>query len=790
MRFPFNGSRLVRTSLALRPFPQHAFSTAPRQTARSKSKSKSKSQSRSSWAHGETPLSKVAASKLHNIGQTESGSRPSHSQQREIGKTYAIFRRLVLARFEDFIKTESWKEKKNEYGAFGVATSLDFEREARLFRDSITKACDLAAEKNAVTRKDNPLFWSLRSAFVAQDLIGLNTEIKYAFQSFLMRSRFPASILNTHQKIADMRYPHEWFPATRALQRTIHLHVGPTNSGKTYNALKALENAKTGIYAGPLRLLAHEVYSRFTAKGKSCALITGEEQRIPKNVDVYFKSCTVEMTPLNQAVDVAVIDEIQMIGDAERGWAWTQAFLGVQAKEVHLCGEERAVELIQSLCAILGDKCIVTRYQRLSGLETMHESLNGNLENLQKGDAVVSFTRIGIHALRKQIEEATGKRCAVVYGSLPPETRAQQAALFNDPNNDYDYLVASDAIGMGLNLEIRRVVFEATHKRDSSSFRQMSVSELKQIGGRAGRYRTANQAIQTGTSGDEPPKPRPSGPGLVTALEDDDLAIVIKAFNSEPAPIKTAGIQPPTAAIERLSTYFPPNTPLSFIIIRLRDVAKLSPMFHLCGLKEMLDVADLIQPFPMSIYDRCVFLNAPVALRDRNGATMLQTFARCVSRMEGGNLLDMPELELELLDMKLEDWKYGQPEYLRRLEGLHKSITLYLWLSYRFTGVFTSQNLAFHVKELVETKINEHLAGVTESAQRRRSRMEANRRRAEARERQKQQVLEGLSEQDEPTHEGVGEWNEEGHEEPLYEDPSQLEEITRLEPSSDKQSRR
>ncbi|KAI0541508.1 P-loop containing nucleoside triphosphate hydrolase protein [Xylaria digitata] len=772
MRFLFNSSRLAGTRRASPPFSQHAFSTFIRQTARKQ---------------GQPPLSKLAAARLHDITRVESKPKSTQKQQREAQKAYTVFRKLALARFDDLIRTDNWTEKKEEYTTFGVASKLDFDREAKLFRNSITRACEFAADSQAVSRKDNPLFWSLRNAFVAQDLYGLRAELKYAFQSFLLRSKFPNSILATHQKIADLRFPYEWYPATRALQRTIHLHVGPTNSGKTYNALKALENAKSGIYAGPLRLLAHEVYSRFTAKGKICALVTGEEQRIPKDVDIYFSSCTVEMTPLNSQVDVAVIDEIQMIGDAERGWAWTQAFLGVQAKELHLCGEERAVQLIQSLCATIGDKCIVHRYQRLSGLETMHESLDGKLENLQKGDAVVSFSRISIHALKKRIEEVTGRRCAMIYGSLPPETRAQQAALFNDPDNDYDYLVASDAIGMGLNLEIRRVVFEATHKRDSSSFRQMSVSELKQIGGRAGRYRTANQAIRAATLDTQPPESKPSGPGLVTALEDEDLAIIIQAFNSDPENMATAGIQPPTAAIERLSTYFPPNTPLSFILVRLRDIARLSSKFHLCQLKEMLQIADLIQPFPMSIYDRCVFLNAPVALRDYNGATVLQSFARCVSRMEGGNLVDIREIELELLDLKLEDWKQQPSEFLRRLEALHKSITLYLWLSYRFSGVFRSQNLAFHVKELVETKINDYLSGVTQSYKKSRKRIEAIRKEARAKERKQKKLLDETSPQEDLIHEGVGEWKER-YEKPLFEDPSQLEKITRLERKSNERA--
>ncbi|KAJ8105771.1 hypothetical protein ONZ43_g7291 [Nemania bipapillata] len=774
MRFLSNSSRLARANLASGPLSRHAFTTSS-SALRGATKFKSR-KGRETFHPG------ITSERLQDISQDHGlRPKPSASQQRKIDRAYQLFQKLVLSRFDDLLRAEGWKDKSNEYQALGVGSKLDFDREVKLFRESITTACENAARTNNVSRRENPLFWALRNGFVNQDLKGLNNEVKYSFQSFIMRSRFPSSILATHQKIADMRFPYEWFPATRALQRTIHLHVGPTNSGKTYSALKALENAKSGIYAGPLRLLAHEVYSRFLAKGKSCALITGEEQRIPKGVDTYFRSCTVEMTPLNQPVDVAIVDEIQMIGDPERGWAWTQALLGVQAKELHLCGEERAVELVQSLCATLGDKCVVHRYQRLSGLETMHESLNGQLKNLQKGDAVVSFTRIGIHTLKKQIEGATGKRAAIVYGSLPPETRAQQAALFNDPNNDYDYLVASDAIGMGLNLEIRRVVFEATHKRDSSNFRQMTVSEIKQIGGRAGRFRTASQAIQSDTSGGEkPPTPQPSGPGLVTALEEEDLAVIVSAFDTEPEPIQTAGIQPPTAAIERLSTYFPPNTPLSFILMRLRDIAKISPKFHLCNLKEMLEIADLIQPFPMSIYDRCVFLNAPVALRDPNGALVLQAFAKSVSRMEGGDLVDMPIVPLELLDVKATDWKSGQTDFLRKLEALHKSITLYLWLSYRFTGIFTSQKLAFHVKGLVEERINELLSGVNETYAARRTRMMARRIEAVKKQHSKEKLLVDIPE------EGS---EQEDVEEPLHDDPAQLEGITQLKQKPHTQAR-
>lgn len=701
---------------------------------------------------------------------------------RKAHRTYEIFRTLVSTRVDLFFDVAgSWQEKKEEYKSFGIGTVLDFDREAKLFRSAVDKSCELASHKNAISRADNPLFWSLRNAFVLGDVKALSREIHYSFYNFLMRTRFSKAITATHKKIADFRYPYEWFPATRAMQRTIHLHVGPTNSGKTYNALKALENAKSGVYAGPLRLLAHEVYSRFIAKGKQCALVTGEEQRIP-DVDNYFRSCTVEMTPLNQQMDVAVIDEIQMIGDDERGWAWTQAVLGVQAKEVHLCGEERAVQLVQSLCRLTGDKVEIHRYERLSPLAPMNKSL-GSLKNLQKGDAVVSFSRVGIHSLKQQIETATGKRCAIVYGGLPPETRAQQAALFNDPDNDYDFLAASDAIGMGLNLEIKRIIFETTHKRNRFGYAKLSVSDIKQIGGRAGRYRTAQQAVQAGaeenTAVSGPPKAPKGQIGLVTAIEDEDLENIHRAFSREPLQIQTAGIQVPPAVLERFSTYFPPNTPFSYIILRIYDIARISSQFHMCNLGEMVEVADLIQEFPMSVYDRCVFLNAPVFLRESNGFEIVKAFAKCVSNMNGGYLLDIPEVELELLDTTKDDYAMGPNEYLRKLEALHKTITLYLWLSYRYSGVFRSQNLAFHVKELVEIRINQHLLEIAISEKSRKAQNARIRKKALETERQIKTILgeDGL-ETERPPHDGPGEWNEEGHQEPLYQDPAEVEELT------------
>lgn len=269
----------------------------------------------------------------------------------------------------------------------------------------------------------------------------------------------------------DFRYPWEWYGAARARgPRTIHCHVGPTNSGKTHAALERLKRSKSGVYCAPLRLLAMEMWERLNQQGLPCALRTGEVASGPLETngpasspwlsstesDAWSRtpllSCTVEMLDLNRPFEVAVIDEIQMISDEQRGWAFTQAILGVNAGEVYVCGEEAAVPLIEAIARETGDRVVVSRYQRLSTLLVAKESLRGQLQRLQPGDCVVSFSRKRIFETKYLIETHTGSKCAVVYGKLPMENRSLQAKAFNDREDGYSLMVASDAVGMGLNL--------------------------------------------------------------------------------------------------------------------------------------------------------------------------------------------------------------------------------------------------------------------------------------------------------------------------------------------------
>jgi ATP-dependent RNA helicase SUPV3L1/SUV3 len=293
------------------------------------------------------------------------------------------------------------------------------------------------------------------------------------------------------RNLSDLTVPSDWFPQAREMKRRVVYHCGPTNSGKTHQALERFRKGKTGLYCGPLRLLAHEVFERTNDMGIPCDLLTGEERRLANSdgeTTASHLSCTVEMTPALQPFEVAVLDEIQMLRDQQRGWAWTRVVLGVLVEELHLCGEVSAIDIIERLMEFTGDDLEVKHYERLTPLYCLKDSLHGDMKRLQPGDCLVSFSRGEIFKLRQEVERVTKRSCAVIYGGLPPTTRIQQAQLFNDPKSSCDLLVASDAIGMGLNLNIKRIVFASLTKFDGYRRQSLTPSHAKQIAGRAGRF--------------------------------------------------------------------------------------------------------------------------------------------------------------------------------------------------------------------------------------------------------------------------------------------------------------
>ena len=354
------------------------------------------------------------------------------------------------------------------------------------------------------------------------------------------------------QDLCDLRYPHRWYPRARRLRRCVQLHVGPTNSGKTHHALQALKAAASGIYCGPLRLLAWEVYERLNAEGTPCSLLTGQE--VEEVAGARVVSSTVEMASIDDArVKCVVLDEIQMLADPDRGWAWSRVLLGSAAPTIHACGDPSAVPLVTALLRLTGDELVVHRYSRLSPLQVAARPL-ASLSGVQRGDCLVAFSRRELFKIKREVEGATGLRCGVVYGALPPQVRREQALRFNmrqeaapsrvggleqrggsallEPT---DVLIATDAIGMGLNLQIGRIIFSRLDKFDGHARRQLSVSEIKQIAGRAGRFGSACPI------------------GVVSALQRPHLPRLSSALAAATPQLRSAGVLPQLAQLEEFA---------------------------------------------------------------------------------------------------------------------------------------------------------------------------------------------------------------------------------------------
>ncbi len=266
--------------------------------------------------------------------------------------------------------------------------------------------------------------------------------------------------------------------------------LGPTNTGKTHVAIEKMLQHNTGIFGLPLRLLAREVYDKCVEKVgiEKVALITGEEKILPSTA-VYF-ICTVESMPKDKQVDFVAVDEIQMCADRERGHVFTERLLHARGKELTMFLGSQVMagiikELIQNVNFEKKDrfsKLSYSGYKKISRLETKV--------------AIIAFSIEEVYAIAELVRRQKGG-AAVIMGSLSPKTRNSQVGLYQ--SGDVDYLIATDAIGMGLNMDINEIYFSNLKKFDGKKTRRLNLIELSQIAGRAGRYKNDGSF---GTTGD------------------------------------------------------------------------------------------------------------------------------------------------------------------------------------------------------------------------------------------------------------------------------------------------
>ncbi|XP_076101980.1 ATP-dependent RNA helicase SUV3 homolog, mitochondrial-like [Mytilus galloprovincialis] len=495
------------------------------------------------------------------------------------------------------------------------------------------------------------------------------------------------------KKISDLRNPANWYQEARTIDRKIIYHAGPTNSGKTYHALQRLTAAKSGVYCGPLRLLAAEVYNKCNDKGTPCDLVTGEERRYssedgePSN----HVACTVEMTSVNTHYEVAVIDEIQMVRDKGRGWAWTRALLGLCAKEIHLCGEAGGIDLVRELMLHTGDDVEVKYYKRLTDLAYLDKAVE-SFDNIKPGDCIVCFSKNDIYFVSQQLEKK-GIQCAVIYGGLPPGAKLAQAARFNDPNDPCKVMVATDAIGMGLNLAIKRVIFYSLTKPTIMDNGQVEIdvvdtSTALQIGGRAGRFGTQFEH------------------GEVTTFRRKDLQLLTDIITRSVDSIKQAGLHPTADQIELFAYHLPSATLCNLIDIFIVLSELDNDNFFMCNLDDFKILAEMIEHIPLTLRVRYVLCCSPISRNKAFVCSMFQKFAR----------------QLHVGEPLTFDWLCGQigtisePKTITdlvHLEDIFDVFDLYLWLRFRFPEMFPDFEAVQQTQKELDIIIQEAVQRIT-----------------------------------------------------------------------------
>ena len=255
--------------------------------------------------------------------------------------------------------------------------------------------------------------------------------------------------------------------------------LGPTNTGKTHLAIETMLSFETGMIGFPLRLLAREVYDKVIKKIglDKVALITGEEKIIPSNARYFL--CTVESMPIDKQLDFVAVDEIQMCADHERGHIFTDRLLNLRGNKLTML---MGSNTIKNIISYLDDDVEFIYRNRLSKLSY---SGHKKISRIDRKTAIIAFSAEEVYAIAELIRRQKGG-AAIVMGSLSPKTRNAQVELYQ--SGDVDFLVATDAIGMGINMDLNNVYFSNLKKFDGKKLRRLNLSEIGQIAGRAGRY--------------------------------------------------------------------------------------------------------------------------------------------------------------------------------------------------------------------------------------------------------------------------------------------------------------
>ena len=468
------------------------------------------------------------------------------------------------------------------------------------------------------------LVWKKEDVFNAEE----NEKFKARYEKYIAaKEKKQETKIKKISKVSEgisVNNPALDYPNARKIKRHFVLNVGDTNTGKTYTALEALKKAEKGTYLAPLRLLALELQESLNEQGYSCSLLTGEEENIIP--DSKYIASTVEKVNLSEEYEIGIIDECQMIEDNFRGGAWTRAILGLCAETIYLCMSESAVDITVKLIELCNDTYEINRYERTTPLNIEYKKIK--VEALERGDAIIVFSRRKVHEYVQDLE-MFGYNCSVVYGALPYSSRRYQMEQYR--NGKTDILVATDAIGMGLNLPIKRVLFGASTKFDGVMNRPLTAQEVRQISGRAGRKGIYDE-------------------GVVSSFEfgDANLGHIGWGIATQLKPIEMAKIPFPETSIKDG--------------IKISEAIKLWNEIEYPGIFTHEDTSDLLdkvkyleKQYPD--LDKKIMFKMATVMFDMKNQEIYNTWCTFIRRWINGKNINMPVLKHHSLDSLEEYYK-------------------------------------------------------------------------------------------------------------------------------------
>ena len=591
----------------------------------------------------------------------------------------------VLATYQrSFIYSLIWKEEE-----LPIAIDLDnvkqetkehFQRTVDDLSDELyemSKGLDITPKviKKHILKFVEPHVSSSKSLKISEKV---RRRIHFHFQEYIRpfkeKKKKEELLANTIRDFKNL------FPLARLQRREIIFHVGGTNSGKTYQALKHLKEATTGYYLAPLRLLALEGYEKLKSEGVNVSLITGEEEIIDE--ESTHISSTIEMMNASVEVDVCVIDEIQMIDDRDRGWAWANALIGAPAKKLILTGSPDALSAVQELCDYLEEPLEVIHFERKNELKLL--SSPTSIKHIEKGTAIVAFSRRDVLGLRQQL--ASRYDVSVVYGNLSPEVRREEARRFRE--GESDILVATDAIAMGLNLPIKTLLFSKDNKFDGLRRRELFPTEVAQIAGRAGRYGLEEV-------------------GYIGALDDHTLKTITTLFHTPLKPLKLpfsvmASLEHVILIGEILET-----ENLSVILNFFADNMEFEGPFIAANIDSMLEIAAIVSEYDLDLKTRYYLACAPASISSPYIESMFHQYIRQLEANKPVRYTPPRDLP-----------KFARTnEMMLNAEDRVREISLYLWLSFKFGELFPDTQQAIEARVRLNNFIEASLKEGTFSKQ-------------------------------------------------------------------------